>query len=38
MDYYYLLKLTNFKVTFVRNLKKTPRFYLRCQTEGRVFK
>ncbi len=28
MDYFYLLKLSNFKVNFVRNLKKTPKFYL----------
>jgi hypothetical protein len=36
LDYYYLLKLTSFRVNFVRNLKHTPRFYLRCHTEGRT--
>ena len=35
LDYYYLLKLSNFKVSFVRLLKKTPRFYLRLVIEGR---
>jgi hypothetical protein len=28
LDYIYLLKLSNFKVGFVRNLKKNPKFYI----------
>lgn len=38
MDYYYLLKMTNFKVTFVRHLKKTPKFYLLFLIDGREHK
>lgn len=38
MDYYYLLKMTNFKVTFVRHLKKTPKFYLLFIIDGREHK
>lgn len=36
LDYYYLLKLTNFRVKFIRNLRKTPKFYLRCHFDGRT--
>jgi hypothetical protein len=36
LDYYYLLKLTNFRVKFIRNLRKTPKFYLRCHLDGRT--
>lgn len=35
LDYFYLLKLTNFKVNFVRKLKNTPKFYLHFNIEGR---
>ena len=28
LDYLYLLKLTNFRVSFVRRLKNNPKFYL----------
>lgn len=38
MDYFYLLKMTNFKVSFVRNLKKTPKFYLNFVIDGREYK
>jgi len=38
LDYFYLLKLTNFRVKFVRSLRKTPRFYLRCHVDGRTYR
>jgi hypothetical protein len=31
LDYLYMMKLSNFKVTFVRNLKQLPNFYLKLQ-------
>lgn len=38
MDYLYLLKLTNFRVSFVRRLKNNPKFYLYFNIEGREHK
>ena len=35
MDYFYLLKMTNFRVSFVRHLKKTPKFYLNFIIDGK---
>ena len=35
LDYLYLLKLTNFKVSYVRRLKNNPKFYLHFLIEGR---
>ena len=35
LDYYYMLKLSNFRVSFVRLLKNTPKFYLKLLVEGR---
>lgn len=35
MDYHYLLKLTNFKLKFVRKLKNSPKFYLHFMIDGR---
>lgn len=29
IDYKYILKLSNFKITFLRDLKKIPIFYLK---------
>jgi hypothetical protein len=38
MDYHYLLKLTSFKIKFVRKLKNSPKFFLRFNIEGREHK
>ena len=35
LDYLYLLKMTGFKVTFVRRIKNNPKFYLDFKLEGR---
>lgn len=38
MDYFYLLKLTNFKIKFVRRIKNNPKFYLNFFIEGKEHK
>jgi hypothetical protein len=38
LDYLYMLKMTGFKVTFVRRIKNSPKFYLHFNVEGRLQK
>lgn len=36
IDYDYMLKLSNFKATFLRTLKKVPTFYLKLKYGDKV--
>ena len=38
LDYLYLLKMTGFKVTFVRRIKNSPKFYLHFKLDNREHK